>query len=46
VFRVWNARADSNPRYTASRSVRDTMVAAGGVAEGFGPDAVAMCAPQ
>ena len=45
VHRVWNARADSNHRYTTSAAIRDTMVARGGVAEGYGPDAVAMCAP-
>jgi hypothetical protein len=45
VYRVWNGRADSNHRYTTSRSVRDLMVAAGWIAEGYGPDAVIMCAP-
>jgi hypothetical protein len=45
VYRVWNARADSNHRYTTSRAVRDAMVASGAVAEGLGLDAVAMCAP-
>ena len=45
IFRVWNRRADSNHRYVADRSVRDAMVARGYVAEGYGPDAVAMCAP-
>ncbi|HEX6138395.1 MAG TPA: hypothetical protein VF059_12100 [Casimicrobiaceae bacterium] len=46
VYRIWNRRADSNHRYTTSRAIRDHMVALGGAAEGFGPDAVAMCAPQ
>jgi glucose/arabinose dehydrogenase len=46
VYRVWNRRPDTNHRYTTSASVRDQMVAAGGVAEGYGPDAVAMCAPR
>ncbi|HVF64737.1 MAG TPA: sialidase family protein [Casimicrobiaceae bacterium] len=45
VYRLWNRRADSNHRYTIERSVRDEMVARGYVAEGFGPDPVAMCAP-
>ena len=45
VFRVWNGRADSNHRYTTSRDARAAMVAAGGIAEGFGPDAVALCGP-
>jgi glucose/arabinose dehydrogenase len=46
VYRVWNQRRDSNHRYTTDLAVRDAMVARGGVAEGYGPDAVAMCAPQ
>ena len=47
VYRVWNRRlGDTNHRYTTSAAVRDQMVAAGGVAEGYGPDAVAMCAPR
>lgn len=46
VYRVWNARVDTNHRYTTDSAVRDAMVAAGGVAEGYGPDAVAMCAPR
>jgi len=45
VYRVWNARRDSNHRFTTSRAIRDEMVALGGIAEGYGPDAVAMCAP-
>ena len=46
VYRIWNRRADTNHRYTTSPTVRDQMVAAGGVAEGYGSDAVAMCAPR
>jgi len=46
VYRVWNQRADSNHRYTIDRPLRDAMVARGYVAEGYGPDAVGMCAPQ
>jgi hypothetical protein len=45
VYRVWNRRADSNHRYTTDRALRDAMVAQGYVAEGYGPDAVVMCAP-
>jgi len=45
VYRVWNARRDSNHRFTTQRVLRDAMVAQGGIAEGYGPDAVAMCAP-
>lgn len=46
VYRIWNRRPDTNHRYTTSPAVRDAMVAAGGVAEGYGPGAVAMCAPR
>jgi hypothetical protein len=46
VYRIWNRRADTNHRYTRDRTVRDAMVAAGGVAEGRGPDGVAFCAPR
>jgi len=46
VYRVWNRRADTNHRYTSSRTVRDTMVAQGYVAEGSGPDIVTFCAPR
>ena len=45
VYRVWNARADTNHRYLTDRELRDMMVADGGKAEGYGPDAVDMCAP-
>jgi len=44
VYRLWNQRVDSNHRYTADRAVKDQMVSRGSVAEGYGPDAVAMCA--
>jgi hypothetical protein len=46
VYRVWNRRADTNHRYTASRTVRDAMVAQGYAAEGSGPDVVTFCAPR
>jgi hypothetical protein len=46
VYRLWNARADTNHRYTTSTSIRDQMLAKGYVAEGYGPNGVAMCAPQ
>ena len=45
VFRLWNQRADSNHRYTADRAARDEMLAKHYVAEGYGPDGVAMCTP-
>ena len=43
IYRVWNKRIDSNHRYTTSIAIRDQMVARGGVAEGYGPNAVALC---
>ncbi len=46
VYRLWNGRSDSNHRYTTSTTVKALMVAKGYVAEGYGPDQVAMCAPQ
>jgi len=46
VYRVWDNRADTNHRYTTNRALRDQMVAAGWRAEGYGADAVIMCAPQ
>lgn len=45
VYRLWNGRTDSNHRYTTDAGVRDEMVARGFVREGYGPNAVAMCAP-
>ncbi len=44
VYRVWNNRPDSNHRYLTDRTLRDGMVAAGGIAEGYGPDQVILCA--
>lgn len=44
VYRVWNNRADSNHRYMTDRALRDSAVAAGGIAEGYGPDQVILCA--
>ena len=46
VYRLWNGRADSNHLYTIVRAVRDAAVTAGYVAEGYGTDPVAMCAPS
>jgi len=45
IYRVFNNRADPNHRYTTSRAIRDQMVALGGIAEGYGDDAVIMCGP-
>jgi hypothetical protein len=44
VFRLWNQRIDSNHRYTSSPAIKAQMIAAGYVAEGYGPNAVIMCA--
>ncbi len=43
IYRIFNQRADVNHRYTTSTAIRDQMVAKGGVAEGYGPNAVALC---
>lgn len=43
VYRLWNGRADSNHRYTADVGVRDAMLTRGYIAEGYGPQGVAMC---
>jgi hypothetical protein len=45
VYRLWNARKDSNHRYTTDASVRQGMLARGFVAEGYGAQGVAMCSP-
>ena len=44
VFRLWNQRPDSNHRYTTDLAIKAQMIAAGYVAEGYGPDPVDMCA--
>jgi hypothetical protein len=43
VYRLWNRRVDSNHRYTTSVAIRDAMLAAGYVLEGYAGGAV-MCA--
>ena len=45
VYRLWDARGDTNHRYTTSASVKAAMQAAGWVAEGYGAAQVVMCAP-
>jgi len=45
VYRLWNARPQSNHRYATSAGVRAQMQAAGWVPEGYGPDSAAMCVP-
>ena len=44
VFRLFNNRSDANHRYTTSIDIRDQMRSLGWIAEGYGPEAVAMCA--
>jgi hypothetical protein len=46
VYRVFSNRRDANHRYMIERSLRDTMVGRGWLAEGDGADLVVMCAPQ
>jgi hypothetical protein len=46
TYRLWNQRADSNHRYTGAPAIKAQMITAGYVAEGYGPDAVIMCAPS
>jgi hypothetical protein len=45
VFRLWNNRADTNHRYTTSPATEAQMQAKGYIAEGYGNNPVAMCAP-
>jgi len=45
MYRLWNGRVDSNHRYTTDPVIRDAMLARGYIAEGVGPDSVAMCVP-
>jgi hypothetical protein len=45
VYRLWNARIDSNHRYTTDPQTKAQMIAIGYIAEGYGPNAVAMCSP-
>lgn len=45
VYRVFKGTS-ANHRYVTDRSVRDAMVAAGWIAEGYGPDAAIMCTPS
>jgi hypothetical protein len=45
VYRVFNNRRDANHRYTTEANIRKAMLVRGGVAEGFGRDGVAFCAP-
>jgi hypothetical protein len=42
AYRLWNPNGTTH-RYTTQTAVRDEMLRKGYVAEGYGPDAVAMC---
>jgi hypothetical protein len=46
VYRVWNGRPDSKPPLHDRPFAARPDVAKGYVAEGYGPDAVIMCAPM
>ncbi|HEV3240378.1 MAG TPA: S8 family peptidase [Casimicrobiaceae bacterium] len=46
VYRLYNNRVDANHRYTTDLAIKAQMVAKGYIPEGYGPDAVIMCAPQ
>ena len=46
IYRTFNRRKDVNHRYTTSIVIRDQMVAKGGIAEGYGPNAVTLCGLQ
>ncbi len=46
VYRLWKPGPDSQHRYTADVATRDALVAQGWIAEGYGPDPVAMCAEK
>ena len=45
VYRLWNARVDSDHRYTNDPSTKQLMIANDWIPEGYGPDQVVMCAP-
>ena len=44
VYRLWNQRFDSNHRFTIDPVVKAQMLGKGYFPEGYGPDAVSMCA--
>jgi len=46
VFRLWNGRPDSNHPCTTSVDVKTSMIGPGYVAERYGPNSVALCAPK
>jgi hypothetical protein len=46
VFRLYNNRVDANHRYTTDPQLKAQMTSQGYIAEGYGPSATIMCAPQ
>ncbi len=46
VYRLFNNRADVDHRYTTDPQIRAQMISEGYIAEGYGPSATIMCAPQ
>jgi hypothetical protein len=44
IYRVWNARKDSNHRYTTTLAAQGQMIAKGYIPEGYGPNSVTLCA--
>jgi len=44
VYRVFNNQTDANHRYVRTRALRDEMLSQGWIKEGYGGEAVAMCA--
>jgi hypothetical protein len=46
IYRLWNQRIDTNHRYTTDTAIRQQMLAKGWLAEGYGPERVAVCAAQ
>lgn len=44
VYRLWNGRVDSDRRYTIESAIKQAMIGTGYIPEGFGGDAVAVCA--
>jgi hypothetical protein len=46
IYRMYNNKPNPGHRYITDRKLRDWMIGAGWVAEGYGPEAVMMCAPN
>ncbi len=46
VYRLYNNRRDVNHRYTTDAGIRQQMVAAGYISEGYGPSGVVFCVPS